>query len=466
MENPNRFTLYGWTACIWILVVSFQYGYHISALNQIQAVLTCRVPADDAEKVNPRFGLPTCIPMTDATFSVVTSVYTIGGLLGSMVANVIIDRWGRHAAVRSSAASYLAGSAIMGFSASLAPLIIGRVLVGLGAGFGLCVGPIFVSEIAPSKIKGAVGVLTQFAIVIGIMTTQAIGLRWSTPHDWRLVLLTSAALSFVQLILGPFIVESPTWLSRHKHLDKKKVAARKLWGNTSATAERNDVESSDPLLGDEESDSESEQGKESHEAISVPQSFTKPELRRPLTIVCFSMLCQQLSGVNAVLYYSNDILSKALPDLGPYVSLGITVINVIMTFPPIFLIERVGRKQLLSLSATGALISLLAVGYGLDSGLVTLASVTIITFIASFATGIGPVPFVMIPEVSPPYAVSALSSVGLSLNWIANFLVGLVFLPLRNLLAHGDPSKEGRVFYVFAALLAFCSFVLLRVYRG
>lgn len=137
-----------------------------------------------------------------------------------------------------------------------------------------------------------------------------------------------------------------------------------------------------------------------------------------------------------------------------------------MTAAPIVLIDRIGRKQLLSLSACGALLSLLGVGFGLDVGAVTLASITILTFIASFAIGIGPVPFVMISEVSPQYAVSALSSVALSLNWIANFLVGLVFLPLRNVLSQGDPEKEGRVFYVFAGMLAFCSFVLLRVYRG
>ncbi|CCM03829.1 uncharacterized protein FIBRA_05978 [Fibroporia radiculosa] len=177
-----------------------------------------------------------------------------------------------------------------------------------------------------------------------------------------------------------------------------------------------------------------------------------PELRRPLIIVCFSMLVQQLSGVNAVLYYSNDILSNALPDLGPYVSLGITIVNFLVTGAPIFLIDRLGRKQLLSISAAGAIISLLGVGFGLDSDMVALASVTILSFVASFAIGIGPVPFVMIPEVSPHHAVSALSSVALSLNWIANFLVGLVFLPLRNLLSHGEHDREGRVFYVFAGM--------------
>lgn len=201
--------------------------------------------------------------------------------------------------------------------------------------------------------------------------------------------------------------------------------------------------SQDPLLGDLERDADDEgtaKVPEEHQAaVSLLQLVTAPELRVPLIIVCFSMLCQQLSGMaNAhaytcmsfltctpqvstlvrwllarghrhqisdcatVLYYSNDILSKALPDLGPYISLGITIVNVIMTFPPIFLIEvrthnvlpfvhlvtvyihiqRLGRKTLLALSATGGFISLVGVGYGLDSGLVAVASVTILTFVA------------------------------------------------------------------------------------
>lgn len=474
-ENPHAFTAYGWACCLWILVVSFQYGYHISALNQIQAVLSCRGNPDQLPELPEGYGLPTCIPMSDATFSVVTSVYTVGGLLGSLVANVVMDNAGRKGAVQASSAMFVLGSAIMGISASLWPLIIGRTLVGVGAGFGLCVGPIFLSEIAPSKIQGAVGVLTQFAIVIGIMITQAMGLRLATPHEWRLVLLFSAALSFGQLLLSPLIVESPVWLHRRGLLTDKAAASRRLWAMNEVPSNEPDFPSDsphDPLLGDVERDAEDDgagqlKDPEDHQAaISLPQLLTRPELRKPLVIVCFSMLCQQLSGVNAVLYYSNDILSKALPDLGPFVSLGITIVNVIMTFPPIFLIERLGRKTLLSLSAGGAFLSLVGVGFGLDSGLVALASITILTFVASFAIGIGPVPFVMIPEVSPLHAVSALSSVGLSLNWIANFLVGLVFLPLRNQLSGGDPHKEGRIFYLFAGMLAFCTLVLFKFYRG
>jgi SP family facilitated glucose transporter-like MFS transporter 3 len=82
-----------------------------------------------------------------------------------------------------------------------------------------------------------------------------------------------------------------------------------------------------------------------------------------------------------VLYYSNAILSKTLPDIGPYVSLGVTIVNVIMTFPTVFLIERTGRRKLLQISAIGAVISLVCVGIGLDMGWVKLPSVAILSFI-------------------------------------------------------------------------------------
>ncbi|PSR88841.1 hypothetical protein PHLCEN_2v4990 [Hermanssonia centrifuga] len=298
--NTHSFTGYGWIACLWILVVSFQYGYHISALNQIQAVLTCRGTDTTDTDIPIQHGLPTCIPMSDATFSVVTAVYTVGGLLGSLFANVIMDRWGRKGAVRASSAMFVLGSGIMGISASLTALIIGRILVGIGAGFGLCVGPIFLSEIAPTKIQGAVGVLTQFAIVVGIMMTQAMGLQLATPHQWRIVLLFSAALSLAQLLLSPFIVESPTWLHRRGLLQDKAAAARRLWSiGDSPSVDFPTESSSDPLLGPEEVDVEIQRAKdpEDHQAsVSLPQLLTAPELRKPLVIVCFSMLCQQLSG--------------------------------------------------------------------------------------------------------------------------------------------------------------------------
>ncbi|TFK46028.1 general substrate transporter [Heliocybe sulcata] len=456
LRDSQRFTFYGWIACIWILVVSFQYGYHISALNQIQAVLTCR----KTDGVDRHYGMPTCIPMTDATFSVVTSVFTVGGLLGSMGANIIMDKRGRKDAVRASSLMTAAGTSIMALSSSVYPLAFGRILVGIGAGIGICVGPVFLGEISPAKIKGNVGVLTQLAIVFGILFTQSAGFRLATSTEWRMVFLLSCALSIADLLASPLMIESPIWLSRSGRVPEVKNVTRRLWGTGKAT----DGDAEDPLLPEDNHRSRSPDDR--HEStVTIPRLLVAPDLRKPLTIVCLAMISQQISGVNAVLYYSNAILSKSLPDFGPYVSLGITVVNAIMTFPPVFLIERMGRKQLMTISSSGAIASLVLVGVGLDYGVVALSSVAIMTFIMSFAVGMGPVPFIIISDVSPPHAVSAISSVALSLNWITNFAVGLVFLPLRNLLSGGNPEQEGRVFYAFA--LVFLAFVTAfsRAYR-
>jgi MFS family permease len=113
--------------------------------------------------------------MSDATFSVVTSIYTIGGLIGSMGANVVMDRFGRRGASRISAVMTALGALLMGVSSSIAALLVGRCLylslviklyieiylsrglVGIGAGLGICVGPIYLSEIAPSRIRSRIG---------------------------------------------------------------------------------------------------------------------------------------------------------------------------------------------------------------------------------------------------------------------------------------------------------------------
>jgi len=247
------------------------------------------------------------------------------------------------------------------------------------------------------------------------------------------------------------IVESPTWLFNQSRLDEHKHAVTRLWGN---------VVSEEPLLNQFKGTREPPQ-----KSLTIPQLFAAVGLRKPLMIISLVMFSQQVAGINAVLYYSNDILAKSLPRFGPYISFGITVTNVIMTFPPMMLVERLGSIRLLKISALGCLVSLLAVGWGLNSGGSVVPSVAIFTFVMFFAVGLGPIPFCMIPEISPPHAVSSLASVALSLNWIINFCVGLIFLPMRNFLSGGDMLKEGRVFYIFAALLSFSALFLFKIYK-
>ncbi|KAG6820801.1 hypothetical protein H0H93_011566, partial [Arthromyces matolae] len=347
--------------------------------------------------------------MSELTFSVITAIFTVGGLTGSLVANLVMDKWGRKGATIISALLTAVGAGLMGIGTSVGVFGLGRFIIGLGSGVGICVSPVFLSEIAPSSISGTVGVLTQFGIVLGIMTTQAMGLRFATPTQWRVVFFFSFLLSAGHILLSYIAAESPVWLGNRGRQDDRKHVCNKLWvPGASDTADSD----SDPLLDNLEARRENSQVM----TITVPKLLVAREMRRPLAIICLAMAAQQLSGINAVLYYSNAILSKALPELGPYVSLGITIVNVIMTFPPIVLIERVGRQRLLAISSFGSLLSLFAVAFGLNSGWVILPSVAILTFVI--------------------------------------FMSG------------GEAGKEGRVFYVFGTILFVLMFVLLRMYNA
>ncbi|KAG1868736.1 general substrate transporter, partial [Suillus tomentosus] len=297
-----------------LLTSLYKYGYHTSALNQLQAVLTCKI----ADPTAPMYyGLPTCVPMSDATFSVVTSMYTMGGFFGSLSANIVMDRYGRKGASRLSAVLTAVGSAVFGLSSSVGPLILGRFLVGLAAGLGICLCPIYLSEIAPVKIRGNLGSRCfLLAIVIGIMVTQGMGFGLATPRQWRFVLLISSGISIFQYFSSPFVVESPSYLNRKGLVDQEKLAIHRLWGKIHDVlrTDPKEQDSEEPLLPDSDSATE-RQSAVRQPAMTIPQLFASTELRRPLLTIIAAMTSQQISGINAVLYYSNDILSKSLPEL-------------------------------------------------------------------------------------------------------------------------------------------------------
>jgi len=188
-----------------------------------------------------------------------------------------------------------------------------RLFVGLGSGVGLCVGPVYLAEIAPPKISGNVGelevsllstdeilsflkgVLTQLGIVLGIMITQAMGLRLASPTEWRIVLFCSFALSAAQVLLSMLVVESPSWLAGNGQLDEKKAVAKRLWGSDGnhpkhllVPGQRNEYASLDQLEARREDTPVS--------VVTVPQLLVAPELRKPLAIISLAMVSQQLSG--------------------------------------------------------------------------------------------------------------------------------------------------------------------------
>ncbi|KAG8726769.1 hypothetical protein FRC11_014516 [Ceratobasidium sp. 423] len=452
----------------WVVVCAFQYGYHIAALNQISDVLSCKV--SNGPKPTADGWLSVCVPMTDAQFGVVTAAFTIGGFAGSLGADRFLNK-GRKHAISWHASLLIVGTLLMGLANSITVLVLGRLVIGFACGIAICAVPLYLAEVSPPAIQGRIGVLNQLGIVFGIFGTSILGLYLATPSTWRWVIFISAVISVAQLALGLFVVESPSWLRAQGRTEEATHVASRLWDVTKAVSR----DESEALLQSEVEAHVPDQTTEGGDrpAINVPTLLASRDLHGPMTIVLVAMIVQQASGINAVMYYSNNILSRVVPrEAAAYTSLGITVLNAIMTFPAIFLVDRLGRKRLLMASIIGAIVSNTILGLALDGGITALSSVAVLGFVASFAVGLGPVPFVMISELTPYYAVSAVSSLSMTVNWTTNFLIGVAFLPLRNFLAKlsfgeavPEGSGEGRIFYVFVIVTIICALYLQRAWK-
>ncbi|KAG1059590.1 hypothetical protein G6F42_028262 [Rhizopus arrhizus] len=139
----------------------------------------------------------------------------------------------------------------------------------------------------------------------------------------------------------------------------------------------------------------------------------------------------QLTGINAVMYYSTNIFENSFGDVAKYVTIGTSGLNIVMTIVGLGLIDRLGRKILLVVSAYGMMIWSVLMTIGLRFDVSALQVVSIYIFVACYAVGLGMIPFVITSEVYPTYAVSAASSVALAINWLCNFIIGLVFPALQ-----------------------------------
>ncbi|KZT56554.1 general substrate transporter [Calocera cornea HHB12733] len=449
---------------LWTTIPAFEFGYHTSALNQLQATMSCVTANPTPGALN----LPSCIPMSDTKFGILTSALTLGGLVGSLWGGYYSDRLGRKGASVLSSALFFLGALAMAGAWAYPVLVLGRLFTGIGSGMGLCVVPVMLSELAAPKMKGAMGTLNQLAIVVGILLTQAIGLVMARQGLWRQVLVIAAGICALQLVSAPFIHDTPAWLEDHDRDAEAKRAAVLLWGEA------------DPTLGDEEVPEEeaiSEQqplfeGEDAAEDVPATpkrlqpatfrELFTSPALRRPVIVVLLCFLAQQGSGINSVIYYSTNILGRLAPTLSPYISLIIAVINALMTFPPVFLIDRIGKRTIMQLSIIACVLFGILITVGLNVGQPVVSAVGIIGFVAAFAAGLGPVPYVITAQIAPYHAVSTLAALALSMSWIVNFFVALGFLPLRNLLSLGR-GLDGNVFIVFLCILAFCGVSLWRL---
>ena len=170
--------------------------------------------------------------MTDAQFATVSSIYTLGGLIGALSSGPLSSKRGRLFALRVSTPFHILGALVEATASNIPLMAIGRLFSGLGSGAALVVGPIYISEIAPSGAKGALGACTQIMTNTGILISQVLGYFLSYNSMWRIILGTAGALGLVQLSFLVFACESPEWLGANGKIDTARKTLKMIRGNT------------------------------------------------------------------------------------------------------------------------------------------------------------------------------------------------------------------------------------------
>jgi len=275
--------------------------------------------------------------------------------------------------------------------------------------------------------------------------------------------LASAGLALVQVLLSPAIIESPVYLV-HKSADHEPTLIVEDEAEEELSPEVDAViggeTTHEPLL--------SEQAQQKRKAMSIGDILrtSDAKLKRGLAIVVLAMVSQQMSGINAVYYYSTSIMSVVFPSAADLISVFLAFVGFVLTLAPVFLIERMGRRGLFVLSASGITIASLILAFGINIGTTVMPSFGILLHVSAFSLGMGPIPFILIGDVVPSYATGAVGSFALAINWIGNFLVGICFLPLRSYLSGPAGSHDGNVFFIFAGLTFTLTAIIVKLYKS
>ena len=169
--------------------------------------------------------------MNTDQFAVVSSMYTLGGLLGALAAGPLCNKFGRLLTMRLTTIFFIIGPILESAAPNIGLLAFGRVLSGLGAGAAVVVVPIYISEVAPPKEKGLFGALTQIMVNAGIVIAQLLGYFLSRDNLWRIILVVAGGIGVFQLLALSLVPESPKWLAEHRNPQHARHILRKLRGH-------------------------------------------------------------------------------------------------------------------------------------------------------------------------------------------------------------------------------------------
>jgi sugar porter (SP) family MFS transporter len=340
-----------------------------------------------------------------------------GTVIGALGGGWPTDRWGRKPTLFWIGILYFVSAVWSGLATDVWSFIIARFIGGLGVGISTVASPLYISEISPPESRGRLAGMFQFNIVLGILAAFLSNyLLEGVPNDWRWMLGAEAFPAFFYMVACLAIPESPRWLllkggeeNRTRALDVlARIEPRATPEQVQATASR--------IVG-------------ATAAGDGGGAESLKDLRRPIALAFMIAFFNQLSGINAILYFAPRIFEMAgLGEKSALLqSIGIGVTNLIFTFVGLWLIDRLGRKTLLLIGSLGYIVSLGLCSWAFATGQTAIVPACIFAFIAAHAVGQGAVIWVFIAEIFPDRFRATGQAIGCATHWVIAALLTTVF---------------------------------------
>ncbi|XP_071985447.1 solute carrier family 2, facilitated glucose transporter member 3-like [Engystomops pustulosus] len=441
MEPKNGGLTCSLAFCVLVASIgSLQFGYNTGVINAPEKIL--RSFYNESHII--RYHEEMSESMLTSLWSLSVAIFSVGGMFGSLSVGYFANRFGRRNSMLLVNIFALVGGALMALSKlghSYEMIIIGRFIIGIFSGFCTGLVPMYIGEMAPTAYRGALGTLNQLGIVVGILIAQIFGLEviLGSATFWPLLLGITVILSVIQCGLLPFCPESPRYLliMKNEH-DKAEAILQKIRGTRDVASDIEEMKEEGHRMAQEK-------------PVSFVELFRSRQYRQPIIIAIVLQLSQQLSGINAVFYYSTSIFEKAKVPNPVIATIGAGIVNTVFTVVSLLVVERAGRRtlHLIGLGGMAVFAMIMTIALKLIDQAVGWSYVSIVAtfgFVALFEIGPGPIPWFIVAELFSQGPRPAAMAVSGCSNWTANFLVGMLF-------PYAQAGCGPYVFLIFMGLL-------------
>lgn len=376
----------------------------------------------------------------------------VGCLIGAFVSDYLSTKLGRKKTMMVAAVLFVLNSIGTAIPDSFSMFVVFRIVGGVGVGLASMVVPMYIAEIAPPKRRGALVGNYQLAIVIGIVMVYFVNYfialqgdaQWNLTIGWRWMFGSEIIPSVLFLLFIFLIPESPRWLFLSNKNEQSIAVLKKINSEEEAQMVLEEIKKSI-----------------SKEDRSQWKNLVNPNFKKALLVGVGLSILQQLTGINAILYYAPEIFKSlgSSTDASLLETSILGVVNLIFTLVAIKLVDKMGRKPLLYIGSVGMTVSLAVVGFFIYNNTIgNYLLPFLILFMASFSISWGPIVWVLLSEIFPNKIRSLALAISVFIQWIANFVVTQFFPSLVEnqwLKAHFNGAFP---FYLFSLICLFSLF--------